>query len=120
MELSPTSAQFGDLIDSALMANAMISLDASSWLAVGNSVYINARDGGLSVDLSALEAGESCVINKSGHVSICNATIHFSGKTTIKYAAGYSDVLADVAGTMSYAVFVISNQLALVNRAFYK
>lgn len=116
----PTSAQFGDLIDSALMANAISSLNASSWAAVGNGVFVNAYSSTLSVNLSALEAGESCVINKLGTASICNAAISFSGKTTLRYAAGYSDVSADATGVMSYAVLVINSSVALINRAFYK
>ena len=93
---------------------------ASSWSAVGNGIFINAYSNTLSVDLSALEDGESCIIIKRGTATVCNAEVSFSGKNTLRYAAGYSDVLADAAGVMSYAVLVVNNMTTLINRAFYK
>ena len=117
----PTSAQFGDLIDSALMANA--TLESASFNAVANTVHNITTSTAITCTLSNLTYGESCVINRVGNATVCNAAITFAfNNGPLYYAAGYSDVSADATGAMSYAILIAGNttRWVLINRAFYK
>ena len=117
----PTSAQFGDLIDSALMANA--TLESASFKAVANTVHNITTSSAITCTLSNLTYGESCVINRVGNATVCNAAITFAFNSgPLYYAAGYSDVSADATGAMSYAILIAGNttRWVLINRAFYK
>lgn len=121
MELSPTSAQFGDLIDSALMANA--TLEYASFNAVANTVHNITISSAIICTLSNLTFGESCVVNRVGNTTVCNATTTFAFNSgPLYYATGYSDVSADATGAMSYAILIAGNttRWVLINRAFYK
>lgn len=118
----PTSAQFGDLIDSALMANA--TRESASFYAVANTVHSIATSLAITCTLSNLTCGESCVVNRMGNIIDCNTTVTFvfdSGR--LYYATGYSDVSADAPGAISHAILIIEGvgiNWALINRAFYK
>ena len=117
----PTSAQFGNLIDSALMANA--TLESASFNAVANTVHNITTSSAITCTLSNLTYGESCVINRVGNATVCNATTTFAfNNGPLYYAAGYSDVSADATGAMSYAILIAGNttRWVLINRAFYK
>jgi hypothetical protein len=117
----PTSAQFGDLIDSALMANA--TLESASFNAVANTVHNITTSSAITCALSNLTYGESCVINRVGNATVCNATTTFAfNNGPLYYAAGYSDVSANATGAMSYAILIAGNttRWVLINRAFYK
>ena len=117
----PTSAQFGDLIDSALMAN--VTLEVTSFNAVANTVHNITSLSAITCTLSNLTFGESCVVNRVGNTTVCNAAITFEfNKGQLYYATGYSDVSADASGAMSYAILIAGNAIrwVLINRAFYK
>lgn len=116
----PTAAQFGDLIDSALMANFVQTSDITITVAA-NTTYWCTASHIINVKLDYINAGESCIFNRYGSAAIANSTVRFTGTgKTIMYAAGYSDVSADNTGCMSYAILVPKTSFALVNRAFYK
>lgn len=118
----PTSAQFGDLIDSALMANAKI--ESASFNAVANTVHSIATSSAITCTLSNLTCGESCVVNRMGNIIDCNTTTTFVfDNGPLYYATGYSDVSADAPGAISHAILIIAGigaHWALINRAFYK
>ena len=126
VELSPTSAQFGDLIDSALMARYI--WETSSIAAIGNTVYMSNATVSQTIDMSLVELGESIVFNKVGEAVGLNLLPTFSGiGIARRFAAGYYDVSADSVGVMSYAVLItnmsptlMTAKVALINRAFYK
>lgn len=71
----PTAAQFGDLIDSALMAKHM-TVTSTTIVASANCIYASTTASATTVDVSYLIEGESCVVNKVGSMTICNATVH--------------------------------------------
>lgn len=124
----PTSAQFGDLIDSALMAQYI--WETSDITAIGNTVYMSNSTAAQTIDMHAVECGESFVFNRFGEAAVLNLLPTFSGNGMIsrRFAAGYYDVSADSEGVMSYAVLMTSmnpalitlQKVALINRAFYK
>ena len=117
----PTSAQFGDLIDSALMANFTQVTDTGVINAVANTTYWCTISGTVYVTLNNIVVGESCVVNRFGSAVIANAVTNFTGSSkSPMYAAGYSDVFADTTGVMSYAVLIAAGIYPLINRAFYK
>ena len=116
----PTATQFGDLIDSALMANMVQTSDRTITVAA-NTTYWCTASHIINVKLDYINAGECCVVNRYSSATIANSTVKFTGTgKTIMYAAGYSDVSADNTGCMSYAILVPKSSFALVNRAFYK
>ena len=118
----PTSAQFGDLIDSALMAN--VTLESASFNAVANTVHNITTSSAITCTLSNLTYGESCVINRVGSATVCNTAIKFVfNNGPLYYVTGYSEVSADAAtGAMSYAILIAGNttRWVLINRAFYR
>ena len=122
----PTSAQFGELIDSALMARYI--WETSDIAAMGNTVYMSNATAAQTIDMQAVELGESFVFNKIGEAIGLNMLPTFSGNgISRRFAAGYYDVSADSAGVMSYAVLMtninpslMTAKVALINRAFYK
>ena len=81
-----------------------------------------------TIDMQAVELGESFVFNKVGEAVVLNLLPTFSGSGIAKrFAAGYSDVSADITGVMSYAVLMtnarptlMTAKVALINRAFYE
>ena len=125
VELSPTSAQFGDLIDSALMARYI--WEASNIAAIGNTVYMSTATGAQTIDMQAVELGESFVFNRVGNAAVLNMLPTFSGDgISRRFAAGYYDISADSTGVMSYAVLMtnmnptlMTFKVALINRALY-
>lgn len=121
----PTSAQFGDLIDSALMARYI--WETSDIAAIGNTVYMSNATAAQIIDMQAVELGESFVFNRIGDAAEINLLPTFSGSRIAKrFAVGYYDVSADSAGVMSYAVLMtnmsptlMTFKVALINRALY-
>ena len=121
----PTSAQFGDLIDSALMARYI--WETSDIAAIGNTVYMSNATAAQTIDMQAVELGESFVFNRVGEAAGLNLLPTFSGSGIARrFAAGYYDVSADSSGVMSYAVLMtnmsptlITLKVALINRALY-
>lgn len=121
----PTSAQFGDLIDSALMARYI--WETSDIAAIGNTVYMSNAAAAQTIDMQAVELGESFVFNKVGEAAGINLLPTFSGSgISRRFAAGYYDVSADSPGVMSYAVLMTNMsptlttaKVALINRALY-
>ena len=95
---------------------------------MGNTVYMSNATAVQTIDMSAVELGESFVFNKVGEAVAVSLLPTFSGNGIAKrFAAGYSDVSADAAGVMSYAVLMtnvhptlMTSKVALINRAFYK
>ena len=122
----PTSAQFGNLIDSALMARYI--WETSDIAAIGNTVYMSNATAAQIIDMQAVELGESFVFNRVGEAAVINLLPTFSGSGISKrFAAGYYDVSADLQGVMSYAVLMtnmsptlMTSKVALINRAFYE
>lgn len=121
----PTSAQFGDLIDSALMARYI--WETSNIAAIGNTVYMSNATAAQTIDMQAVELGESFVFNRVGAAAGLNVLPTFSGTgVSNRFAAGYYDVSADSAGVMSYAVLMTNMsptlttlKVAIINRALY-
>lgn len=121
----PTSAQFGDLIDSALMAQYIWA--TTTIVAMGNTVYMSNATAAQTIDMQAVELGESFVFNRVGDAAGINLLPTFSGNgISRRFAAGYYDVSADSAGVMSYAVLMtnmsptlMTFKVALINRALY-
>ena len=122
----PTSAQFGDLIDSALMAR-YIWETASTFAAMGSTVYMSNATAAQTIDMQAVELGESFVFNRVGEAAGINLLPTFSGSgISRRFAANYYDVSADSPGVMSYAVLMtnmsqelLTLKVALINRALY-
>ena len=122
----PTSAQFGDLIDSALKAR-YIWETASTFAAMGSTVYMSNATAAQTIDMQAVELGESFVFNRVGEAAAINMLPTFSGdEIALRFAAGYYDVSADSLGIMSYAVLMTNMSLsltsfkvALINRVLY-
>lgn len=118
----PTAEQFGDLIDSALMARTKHV--SASFNAIANTVHnISGSVSTIVCTVSRLALGESCVVNRVGSAAVCNAAITFEySNGTLYYAAGYSDVSANATGAMSYAILIAGDTLpwVFINRVFYE
>ena len=124
----PTSAQFGDLIDSALMANVE-QATATQFSAQPNTIYDMTTTADVRVMCNAVVPGDSFVVNKRGSSAVCNSSVDFicvGDYDDTFYADGYADVTAIGTGIMSYAVLIAISAVSsyvgigiLINRTFY-
>ena len=120
----PTSAQFGALIDSALMAKVEVA--SSTINSAANTIYnIPSSNGATTVTVNVqLNEGESIIVNKF-ITSQPNFTLHISYIGSLYKMSGYDDVAISGPGVMSYAILCIENgnsddRTYLINRAYYK
>ena len=124
----PTAAQFGDLIDSALMAKAIEQSSTVFTINANESISVTATSMRLTVVVN-LGIGESAVINVAypGGSSRSKEAQFQSGNQAIEafyYANGYDDItIPSTNCILSYALFVTQFQqfgTCLVNRCVYK
>jgi hypothetical protein len=116
----PTSAQFGDLVDSIFAAKFM-TVSSTSINAVPNTLYsINAGTSTVTINANALERGESFIVDRGTDAIYANAKVDFVHNNMVMYAKGYADVSAPQDDCMmSYAALLCGDYVLLVNRAYY-
>lgn len=118
----PTAVQFGDLIDSALMAKT-VNPTGSAIDIVANTIYYYYSTSTTMIQARCinLAAGESFVLNVVGdYPSHIDAPVAFNGQTTIYGMHGMAELTADDSDYLvSYAAVVVSYQIMLVNKAYY-